>query len=202
MKVIKYLEKILFSLTVSKIMLMLIFKIIQKKTSKMYYYGNLDIINNISKNTLIIFPHFRGNEIRDVLMSENIRKKTNLSLFQTNAIVDKRWKPVMIFCGFFRGKTNLRSVLYTKNNAVKKASEKIKKKEPVGIFIYNNTKSKGLYYIVKETKCPILIVKKNKVSQKNKTEKKYKLSYIKYDYDIDNKEAKEFMDEIKEILFK
>lgn len=89
--------------------------------------------------------------------------------------------------------------MYTKNNAVKKASEKIKKKEPVGIFIYNNTKSKGLYYIVKETKCPILIVK---VSQKNKTEKKYKLSYIKYDYDIDNKEAKEFMDEIKEILFK
>lgn len=107
MKVIKYLKKILFSLTVSKIMLMLIFKIIQKKTSKMYYYGNLDIINNISKNTLIIFPHFRGNEIRDVLMSENIRKKNESKFISNKCNSGQKMETCNDFLWVFSGENKL-----------------------------------------------------------------------------------------------
>jgi hypothetical protein len=92
------------------------------------------------------------------------------------------------------------NIIFT-NNATSKVIDKIKKKQPVVIFIYENQKSRGIYYIIKETKCPILIVKREKVKKNKK--KKYKISYINYNnYDIENKEPKEFMDEIKEILFK
>lgn len=170
------------------------------KTSRMYDVGNMDILNNLPKDTLIIFPHFKRNELYDIIIGEYLRIKTNLHSIDTNIIADKRWKQLHLFIKIFieRKSKNNSHVIFTKSNSVKLASEKLKKKELVTIVLYEKSRGKGIYYIAKETKCPILIVKRD---IDNNT-KKYKLSYIKYNYYIDNKKPEEFMNDIKKILFK
>ena len=68
----------------------------------------------------------------------------------------------MFFLDVFSQKYKLRSVLYTENNTVQTASEKLKKKEVVCVFLKKKWRNKGIYYIAKETECPILIVKREK----------------------------------------
>ena len=102
------------------------------------------------------------------------------------------------------------NIIKVKNKTVNKSIEKIKNNENVLIFFNKRMESNGIYYILKETKVPLVFVHKNLIK---KNDSKFKYEILKYrgmEYDIKyniikdydtNKTPEEFMSWIKEKLF-
>ena len=100
------------------------------------------------------------------------------------------------------------NLLYTKNNLIQRAKEKLKK-EHVWLFLKDDWNSKGVYYILKDLNVPIIFVNftpKKKINDEtailSKTfNSKINITYKKHDkYPID-KEPEEFMKWVKGELY-
>jgi len=164
--------------------------------SNIYYQENPEILYKISQNTLIIFPHYKCKEIIDSLICEDIRRKSILKSLPTCIILANGWLNKLAFYIF---KEEMLNFIFIKKDTVGTVCKKIKENNIVGILIFKNTQNKGIYYIVKETKCPVLIVKRDINPKKSNC--KYKINYINYEYEIDNKTPEEFINGIKNIMF-
>jgi len=104
------------------------------------------------------------------------------------------------------------NIIEKKSNTTQKCIDKLKNNENVVIFLRDDSKGKGIYYILKETNIPIIFVKKKLI--KNSTNKKLENHIFKYrgmeynidynlisEYDIKNKNSEEFMNWIKKNLY-
>lgn len=98
-----------------------------------------------------------------------------------------------------------------KNNVVEKSIKLLKNKENLLIFLHENNKKSGIYYILKETKVPIVFIRINRenqsINKKNKGDfyntfgSKINLEYEYYDeYNI-NIEKEKFINDIDEKLY-
>jgi len=104
------------------------------------------------------------------------------------------------------------NIIKVKGKTVGKCIEKIKNKENVVIFLRKEkSKNTGIYYILKETKIPIVLIKKKIIKQPDdnsgaillKYRKAYtELNYNLYDnYEIEKKEPGEFLKWLQNELF-
>lgn len=178
------------------------------------YKTNLNL-KEIKEPHLIVVSH--NYEIVDamIMCGESKYSNNNINIiaeYKTENKQDKLnqfWKNFPIYTSyrkldFQKGK---------KNNLVKKSIEYLKKGENVLIFLHQNSKSKGIYHILKEKKVPILFTKiyrkdhdlKFKRNESNYLKNifgyEFKVEYNNVkDYDI-NKEPEKFMEWIKDNLY-
>lgn len=93
------------------------------------------------------------------------------------------------------------NLIYTGNKLSEKTKEKLKK-EHVWMFLKDDWKNKGAYYILKDLNVPIIFAKlKPDKNIKNTFSRKYNIEYKKVEnYDI-NKSPEDFMKWVKKELY-
>ena len=145
--------------------------------------------NNITQfdNTLFVFDHDEYKDYKPLkdpmIMTKEIWKSDKKFNVITNF---KPFKYLPIYKGYkciFRG-----------DNAVKKMTDSIKQRENGLIFLIKDHKHKGIYYILKETKVNLVLIKKN--IKNNIVE----IEYVKYNYNLDLT-PELFMEDIKKNLY-
>lgn len=88
-----------------------------------------------------------------------------------------------------------------KNNKTKILRDKLKNKENVLIFLYEKDKSKGIYYLLKETAKPLILVNLKDNDSDKIFNKNFELSYKRIDdYPIE-KSPEDFMIWLKDNLY-
>ena len=103
------------------------------------------------------------------------------------------------------------NTIKVKGKTVEKCIDKIKNKENIVIFLRKNIKNKGIYHILKETKIPIVLVKKKLIKNQVKESRpiiiryintQWEINYNLYDnYEIEKNEPEEFLNSLKDKLF-
>ena len=155
-------------------------------------------INNYIFNNLIIFKKWIGNKlisyVSNIYYQENPEILYKIS--QNTLIIFPHYKCKEIIDSLICEDIRRKSILKSLPTCIILANGWLNK---LAFYIFKNTQNKGIYYIVKETKCPVLIVKRD--TNPKKSNCKYKINYIKYEYEIDNKTPEEFTNEIKNIMF-
>lgn len=108
--------------------------------------------------------------------------------------------------------------IYVKNNTVNKLSSKINLGHNIVMFLYKESESSGIYHILKNTNCNLLLSKINKNSKNSRITKNhtnsskleiflnnfnssYNFDTIQYDYDNNLLNSKLFMNDLKNILY-
>lgn len=177
------------------------------------YDSNYEL-SKLDEPHLIIATHCY-NTVDAMLMCGESRKTkktiniiSELKISNRHDLFNQFWKSFPLYTSY--RKINL--IKGIKNNLVKKSSNYLKNKEHVLIFLKEKNESKGIYYILKETKVPILFTKISKKDEELKETdksdkisefygKKFNIDYnIVKDYPID-KDPEDFMKWIKENLY-
>ena len=151
------------------------------------YYTKDDIKD--FDNCLFVFNHdekiFCSQAQDPMIMSNEIRKSGKKFNVVTNFKPFKYLPIVKPYNCLFKG-----------NNTVKNMIEKINNGENGVIFLFSDSKSKGIFYILKNTNVPLVLINK-KLGKEGKVEIIYKKIE---DYNL-NKDPEELMEKIKNFLF-
>ena len=172
--------------------------------------GDIDI-SKLEKNHLIICPHTLPTPEIMVMCNES-RKSSKYC----NIIAGLSKRKIFNFEQFFKdfpimtpyNKMDIDQD--TKNNTTKKIVKKYKEGENTIIFLSKKSKSKGIYYLLKEYKIPALIayVKpvNTEVNNCNLTtifNEKFTIEYKKLkSLPLEEDTPESYMEKLKEILFK
>lgn len=146
---------------------------------------NIDI--NKFDNSLFVFNHEKYEEhepFKDPMIMTKEIWKTDKDFNVVTSFTPFKYLP--IYKGY--------KCIFKGDNAVKKIINSIKKGENGLIFLLKDHEAKGIYYILKETKKPLVLVKKNKIDDI------IEIEYIKYDYNL-NLTPELFMEDIKKVLY-
>ncbi len=125
---------------------------------------------------------------------------------------DKPWNKLLEYIKPIKFK-----FIYVKKNTVNILSEKLNNYNNVIMYLYKDSDSSGLYYILKNTNCNLITIKikcinKNNISNHyngnyfdiymDNLNNTYSIKYDKIDYKLeDYKNSKEFMNYIKSHLY-
>lgn len=171
--------------------------------------GDIDI-SKLDKNYLILSSHdLPTPEI--MIMCNETRKSSkycNIVAMKTtedmSSMVDQFFKDFPLITPYNR----LDIQKGVKNNMTEKIVEKYKNKENIIMFLHRKSKSRGIYYLLKEHKLPVLIAyvrPENEVKNCNVTSlinQKFNLKYKLLDrYPTDKDTPESYMEEIKTILY-
>lgn len=113
--------------------------------------GNIPMLNQ--KGTLYVATH--NYEHKDILITMKQFSRYNQHFYMLFA--DKSWNH---WLEPFR--PNNIEFMYVKENTVSKISSKLLLGHNVIMFLYQESESTGPYYILQNTKCPLVIIKINK----------------------------------------
>ena len=160
-------------------------------------------IKNINKNALYVSQHKSGYTMFEqmILCEEIIKsgKKFNIVSNSNNPMISEFFKKLPKGTPY----TLIDIDKNIKNNKTKELITKLKNKENVLIFLFEKDKSKGIYYILKETKKPLILIniedkedKLDKIFNKN-----MELSYRKLDNYPIEKKPEDFMIWLKDKLY-
>ena len=172
------------------------------------YNTNLDI-SKLKNNYLIICSH-KVPMTEIMIMCNELRKfknKTNIVAWvdtkKINDKVDQFFKDLPIYTHY--NKINIDR--YKKNGKTKEIITKLKNDENVIVFLHEDSKSEGIYYLLKDINIPILFTKIKLVEGNSDTQNlykvfgnKYKVDYEKID-DYEITESKKFMNYVKNKLY-
>lgn len=158
-------------------------------------------INNIDENSLFVSQHLTDMIVTEqmIMCEECLKSSTKFNIVSE---ISKDW-----FFEFFKNLPKMTSYELVKidksqkNNKTSKLISKLQDNENVLIFLKPKIKSTGIYYILKETKKPLILVNIRDTDKTTKIfNKNMELSYRKIDYSIDQ-EADKFMDWLKNELY-
>ena len=121
---------------------------------------NFILINNIPNSILnklgVLYISTHNYEHKDIIVTFNYFKKINKKFIMLFA--DKTWNYMLEPL-----RPNNIEFLYVTNNTVEKISNKLLLGQNIIMFLYKESNSSGPYYILKNTKCPLVFIKiKNK----------------------------------------
>ena len=154
----KYFIKIMLNKKFIIIVLILIIFIILLE-----FHADYKLINNVpnfKKGTLFICSH--NYEHKDIFITFKQFSKINNKFLMLFA--DKSWNYLL---ESFRPK-NI-EFIYVQNNTVNKLSSKLLLGFNIIMFLYNQSDSSGPFYILQNTKCPLILVKIKDLSTKKIT---------------------------------
>lgn len=166
---------------------------------------------NISNGSLIISTH--NYEHKDIFITFNLVKNINKKFYMLFA--DKSWNHIL---EPFRPE-NI-EFIYVKENTVEKLSSKLLLGHNIIMFYYYETTSTGPYYILKNTNCPLYLLKIQKKNE-NENEKKvlnhfnssfsdiyinnfmkdFIVSIKEFKYSLNNIDSKKFLIDLKTNLY-
>ena len=127
------------------------------------FHADYKLINNVpnfKKGTLFICSH--NYEHKDIFITFKQFSKINNKFLMLFA--DKSWNYLL---ESFRPK-NI-EFIYVQNNTVNKLSSKLLLNFNIIMFLYNQSDSSGPFYILQNTKCPLILVKIKDLSTKKIT---------------------------------
>lgn len=122
---------------------------------------NVPMITQKGQGTLYIVTH--NYEHKDILITMKQFSKYNQHFYMLFA--DKSWNH---WLEPFR--PNNIEFMYVKENTVSKISSKLLLGHNVIMFLYHESESTGPYYILQNTKCPLVIIKINKNNENKNNE--------------------------------
>jgi len=198
------------------ISILLILSLIFLEFNTNYKIDSLSI--NISNGSLIISTH--NYEHKDIFITFNLVKNINKKFYMLFA--DKSWNHLL---EPFRPK-NI-EFIYVKENTVEKLSNKLLLGHNIIMFYYFESTSTGPYYIIKNTKCPLYLLKikkkENKKEKENKNKNKKVINHFnssfsdiyinnfmkdfivsikEFEFSLDNIDSKKFLIDLKTNLYK
>jgi len=207
-------KKLLISVTIFILFYLLIINIWYYNPT--WFFGinykvkdNVKIDKIVDTPSLIVVDHGHHGYVDVMIMSDEILKsktKIKFNLLSRFCVDNPRFNYF-----YYRTKYNIVEV---EKGTVSKCIDLLNKKENVVVFLTEKMAGKGIYHILKETKAPLVIVKKKNIKLykedkdnifRNKIrlnfEGEYEIEYKKlYDYNTDKK-PEEFMNYIKNNLF-
>lgn len=195
----------------NKIIILLIIYYIYINTSLLFYTNSTYELKNdinLKKNELLVCTHSYEYMDLFLLLSEFIRKKTNVTII----LADKFLHYLLYFYIYSSGFTWI-DLLFVQGGTVKKIKKKINTK-PVVIFLYEDNIEKGIYYILNNNiKLYLCKITSNYISIRynndikrlikvfiNNFGKHYEIEYSKYNYNL-NDTSEVFMKKLKNTLY-
>tara|TARA_B100001093_G_scaffold416751_1_gene407512 strand:+ start:367 stop:960 length:594 start_codon:yes stop_codon:yes gene_type:complete len=195
----------------NKIIILLIIYYIYINTSLLFYTNSTYELKNdinLKKNELLVCTHSYEYMDLFLLLSEFIRKKTNVTII----LADKFLHYLLYFYIYSSGFTWI-DLLFVQGGTVKKVKEKINT-NPVVIFLYGDNIEKGIYYMLNNNiKLYLCKITSDYISMRynndikrlikvfiNNFGKHYEIEYSKYNYNL-NDTSEVFMKKLKNTLY-
>ena len=195
----------------NKIIILLIIYYIYINTSLLFYTNSTYELKNdltLKKNDLLVCTHSYEYMDLFLLLSEFIRKKTNVTI----VLADKFIHYLLYFYLYSSGFTWI-DLLFVQGGTVNKVKKKLKT-NPVVMFLYKDNTEKGVYYMLnKNIKLYLCKITSDYISIRynndikrfikvfmNNFGKHYEIEYSKYNYKL-NDTPELFMNKLKNILY-
>lgn len=195
----------------NKIIILLIIYYIYINTSLLFYTNSTYELKNdlnLKKNELLVCTHSYEYMDLFLLLSEFIRKKTNVTI-----ILADKFLHYLLYFYIYSSRFTWIDLLFVQGGTVKKVKEKINTK-PVVIFLYEDNIEKGIYYMLNNNiKLYLCKITSDYISMKynndikrlikvfiNNFGKHYEIEYSKYNYNL-NDTSEVFMKKLKNTLY-
>ena len=173
--------------------------------------NNYDVKNklNFNKRQLIICSHDYEHIDIFIIIQEIIKQGIHVSIVFANKI----WNYLLYFYLQFIG-INYITFHFKKGGTVNKMIHTIQNNETCFIYLYRNNKGSGIYYTLKETKCPLILCQIQSNHEytnlndnsciisviMNNIGKEYYIKYKEINYNLFENDKK-FIKKIKQMLY-